>query len=97
MAEAGTVVCGGCGRRAVEELDDTQLTAGDDTWWVLYPPFPVACSELYPVLDPDSPFRSENHACSPGCVRTVLERMRPAYESVEEDLLNNPNHFAGPG
>ena len=80
MSEAQLVSCEGCGRRARLEPG---ITAGDDTWWHLSPPFEVGYAA--------SGF-GDGHCCSLACVRAALAKLEPAYAALEDRLVGNPLH-----
>lgn len=79
------VVCAGCARSA---LRGSATTAGGDTWWEVWPPFDVgeAAGEITNdrlILD----------ACSPDCAVRAIDKLRPHYERLEEEMLNHPDHI----
>lgn len=83
------VVCAGCGRTA---LKGDGITAGGETWWELWPPFEVAYA-AGEILDQSC----VAYVCSPDCAVGAIEKLRPHYERIEEELVNHPQHIHDEG
>lgn len=79
------VVCAGCGRST---LRGNATMAGADTWWEVWPPYAVGDAAAEITDD-----RLILNACSPDCAVRAIDKLRPHYDKLEEELVNHPEHI----